>query len=312
MREHPKRQFNFPTIEDVHRWVRKLERLKAEDAEMKIRHQAEEKDLRTIVDKLDNLIAAAAAFIEVDVEKESEPPSMMRAKAPEVTPAASVAPAVKRHRRPKGKTWTATILKIVEKAERGMTYHELKEEIGKTHLGDKLRQTDKAFYSGIWKLVNKGKIVRYRGWAFSPAAYDAFKDDVDNGLVDDLPETGASGRQSPNEIAVERFLASRPNGATTKEIADGLVNDPPSDLEVTDNRTSIYNLLSRHKKNKRLIERDGRYFLPSSSNETPGSLEPGATNNHGGGNGTSPSSGSGGTSPSLAALPGAILAHPGE
>ena len=236
---------------------------------------------------------------------------MMRAKAPEVTPAASVAPAVKRHRHPKGKTWTATILKIVEKAERGMTYHELKEEIGKTHLGDKLRQTDKAFYSGIWKLVIKGEIVRYRGRAFSPAAYDAFKDDVANGLVDDLPETGASGRRSPNEIAIERFLASRGNGATTKEIVDGLANDPPSDLAVTKNRTTIYNLLSRYKKNNRLIERDGRYFLPSSSNETPGSNEPGATNHNRGGNGTSPSSG-GRDQNSLAALPGAIPAHPGE
>ena len=275
MREHSESQFNLPTIEDVHRWGRNLERLKAEEAGMKKRHQAEEKALRTRVDKLGNLIAAATAFIEVGVEMEFEHPSIMRAKAPEVTPAASVEHAVTRHRHPSGKTWTETILKIVEKADRGMTYHELKEEISKTHLGDKLQQTEKAFYGGVWKLVNKGKIVRYRGRAFSPGAYDAFKDDVGNGLVDDIPETGPSGRRSPNEIAVERFLASRGNGATTKEIVDGLVNDPPSDLAVTKNRTTIYNLLSRYKKNNRLIKRDGRYFLPSSSNETPDSNDPG-------------------------------------
>ena len=301
--------FNFPTIEDVHRWKTQFESLRAEETEMKARHEAKEGALRTKVEKLGDLISAAAAFVEIGLERAGNPAQAKHREEARVTPPSA---AKTGHRQPRGKTWTATILKIVEESERGMTYHDLKDEIGKTHLSNRLRETEKAFYSGIWKLSTKGTIVRYRGWVFSPTAYAKFRADVDSGLIDDLPETGASARQSPNEIAVKRFLASRPNGATTREIVDGLVNDPPSDLEVTQNRTSIYNLLSRHKKNKRLIERDGRYFLPSSSNETPGSNEPGATNNHGGGNGTSPSSGSGGTSPSLAALPGAIPAHPGE
>ena len=300
--------FNYPTIEDVHRWETQLASLRAEEAEMKARHEAEEAGLRTKVDRLGNLIAAAAAFVEVGLETAQ---SSTQTKRPEEAHVETMSAAKTGHRQPRGKTWTATILKVLEKAEHGMTYHELKEEIGKTHLSGRLRETEKAFYSGIWKLNARGKVIRHRGRVFLPTAYENFKTAVNIGLVDDLPETRAPGRRSPNEIAVERFLASRPNGATTREIVDGLVNDPPSDLEVTKNRTSIYNLLSRHKKNKMLIERDGRYFLPSSSNETPGSNEPGVTNNHGGGNGTSPSSG-GRDQNSLTALPGAIPAHLGE
>ena len=308
MSERSTSLFNFPTIEDVHRWKTQFESLRAEETEMKARHEAEEGALRTKVDRLGDLISAATAFVEVGPETAQ---SSAQAKRPEEARVAITSAAKTGARQPRGKTWTATILKIVEESERGMTYHELKDEIGKTHLSNRLRETDKGFYSGIWKLSTKGAIVRYRGWVFSPTAYAKFKADVDSGFIDDLPETGASAKRSPNEIAVERFLASRPNGATTREIVDSLVSDPPSDLEVTRNRTSIYNLLSRYKKNKRLIERGGRYFLPPSSDETPGSNEPGATNNKGGGNGTSLSSG-GRDQNSLAAHPGAIPAHPGE
>ena len=309
MSAHSTSLFNYPTIEDVNRWENQLERLRDEEVEMKERHEAEEEAMRTRVERLGDLISAAAAFVEVDLERAENSAQAKHTEEARVTPPPSAAKT--RHRQPRGKTWTATILKIVEKAEHGMTYHELKGEIGKTHLSDRLRQTEKAFYSGIWKLTAKGKIIRHGDRVFLPAAYANFKTAVDSGLIDDLSDTRASGRRSPNEIAVERFLKSRPKGATTREIVDGLVNDPPPDLAVTKNRTTIYNLLSRYKKNNRLIERAGRYFLPSSSNETPGSNEPGVTNHKGGGNGASPSSG-GRDHNSLAALPGAIPAHPGE
>ena len=207
MSERSTSLFNFPTIEDVRRWKTQFESLRAEETEMKARHEAtKEGALRTKVEKLGDLISAAAAFVEIGLERAGNPAQSKHPEEARVTPPSA---AKTGHRQPRGKTWTATILKIVEESERGMTYHDLKDEIGKTHLSNRLRETEKAFYSGIWKLSTKGTIVRYRGWVFSPTAYAKFKADVDSGLIDDLPETGASARQSPNEIAVKRFLASR-------------------------------------------------------------------------------------------------------
>lgn len=313
MSENETTSVNLPTTDDVRRWLERLDRLKAGEAEMKARHTAEEKVLKMKLTRLDKLIAAASAFVEAEAEVKSEQSPKPHAEelATVHVPSTSTPSAKTGRQRAKNKTWTATILKIVKKAGRGMTYGELKEEIAQTHLGETLKRTEKAFYGGIGKLAKNDKIIKHKGRVFTQSVYRQFMEDVTAGRAVDFP-TPSSGGESPNEIAVERLLSSRPDGATASEIVVSLLVNPPPDLAVTKNRNSIYNLLTRQRKRGKLIRRGNRYYLSAPKDEALGSSEPSATNNHGGGNGGLPSSGGGGTSTSLAALPGAIPAHPGE
>lgn len=307
---------NLPTATDLLRWREELDRLIAEESEMKARHAAEAKAIKVHRTRLDRLIEAASAFVDVEAEITDQVSETDAAEPSATEPAESTPlraePVRPRSRRHRSKTWTATILKIVKTAGRGMTYNELKDQISKTHLGDTLKRTDKALYGGVGKLVEKKKIVKYKGRIYTPTAYRQFMDDVAAGRVADIRSSTSSG-ESPNEIAIKRFLSSRPDGAAINEIVDSLLNDPPPDLAVTKNRNSIYNLLARQRARGKLIRRANRYYLPHQDSEAPGSKEPGAPDHHGGGNGISPSSGGNASSSSLAALPGAVPAHrPGE
>ncbi len=299
----------LPTREEVLRWQEELERLKEEEAAMKARHAAEERTIRERRTKLNKFVEYGMALVDMDAQSEPEPISEGPSK-PVVTLTRKKLKKLRgRPARKRSKTWNATIKRIVVSSGRGMTYKEVKEEVAKTHLGETLRKTEKAFYGSIGKLSESDEIIKHHGRLYSPKAYHQFMQDVAAGRAIDTPAPSTSGSgESPNEIAIERFLGGCPDGATTSEILDNLLNNPPADLAVTKNRNSIYNLLVRQRKNGKLIRRGTRYYLPHQENEAPGSQEPSAPDHHGGGNGTSPSSGGSAS----AARPGATPAHPGE
>lgn len=294
-----KETVNLPTAEDIRQWRKERDRLMAEARAIRQRCAA-----------LDQMITGGEKLL--DVPGLATPSTDAEPQANLKTPMARRESARRYMRRGKSKTWTATIFRIVREADRGLTYNELKAEMLKTHLGDRLRETDKALYGGVGKLAERGNVIRYHGRVFSPKAYHRFKEDVAAGCIADIPAPTSRGNGSPNEIAVERLLSALPNGATTGEIIDSLLNNPPPDLAVTKNKNSIYNLLARQRDKGKLIKRGNRYYLPMSKDEAPGSTEPSASNHHDDGNGTPSSSGNVGSRISLVAHPGAIPAHPGE
>lgn len=299
---------NLLARQEVLRWDEALERLKVEETDMKARHAAEERAIRDQRTKLTKLVEAGMALVDMDAQPELQAASEESA-APVVMPDQ---PKTKKQRtRRGGKSWTATIKRIITKSGLGMTHSEVKAEVTKTHLGKTLQTTEKSFYGAIGRLSESGDIIKHKGRLYSPKAYHRFMKDVAAGIAVDTPAPSSAGSGvSPNEIAIKRFLESRPNGATTSDIVDNLLNSPPDDLAVTKNRNSIYNLLSRQRENKNLIRRGDRYYLPSQIGETPDSEESGAQDHNGNGDGTSSSSGNGVAAP--IAHPGASPAHPGE
>jgi hypothetical protein len=296
----------------VRRWQEELDRIVAEEAAMKERHSAEERALKARRTKLDRLVAAAQAYVEFENEEDEQlAPEPMSDPIPESQETEAIQPRrVRRRRRaPRGggKSWTATILRIVTSVDCGMSYPELKAEVRKTHLGSTLERTDKAFYGAIGKLDARGQAVRHNGRVFSPKAYQQFQADVAAGKIKDEPAGFVAGRESPNETAVRLFLAPRPNGATPAQIVDNLLNNPPVHLAVSKNRNSIYNLIANMRKKDKLIKRGSRYYLPRPKNEAPDPKGSSASSHNGRGNGTSLSSGK-----LELASPGAIPAHLGE
>lgn len=313
MSSNEKSTSSLPTRQQLLAWERECAKLEAEFEAMKIRHAAEEKALKEQLTKFGKFVELGKVLAEMDMLRE-EPETA----AATVTDKPDV-PAVERpakkeiaKRRSGGKSWTATIRRIVNARGSYMSYAEVKDEVAKTHLGETLKRTEKAFYGGIKKLCDRGELVKHNGHLFAPKAYQEFMEDLRAGRVEDLQDTrGPDGGRSPNEIAIERFLVRHPNGATTGQIVYHLLNDPPADLEVTTNKKSIYNLLSRQKKNGALIKRGERYYLPKDEAPGPnGSSASSVTMNDG--NGTPLFSSRQGSSPSSSASPSAISAHPAE
>ena len=312
---------SLPTRQQVLAWQETYERLEREYEDMKLRHAAEEKTCRDQIGKIAKLVEYGLKLVDLGALPEGGQKIAQESKRPLAGQKSSTA---KTHaanstvHRPRkgGKSWTATIKRIVAKSEGGISYADLKSEVGETHLGETLKRTEKAFYGGISKLIDKQELVKHKGHLFTAPNYHKFMGAVKSGQVSDLVEPPAfGGRSSPNEIAVERYLATRPDGATTAEIFGDLLANPPSDLEVTKNRNSLYNLLKRQLANEKLVRKGDRYFLPDQKDETPDSVESSVSNVHHGNGGGAPLSTGGGkvvTFSSASNRPSANSAQSGE
>lgn len=247
---------------------------------MKARHAEEEARIKNKRTRLNKLIEAAAAFMDamndespVEVDEKPVAVNLPEVEKPQVPSKSEIArPAT---RRAGNQTWTATIHRVIQDEGRGLTYQELKEGLLKTHLGETLQRTDKAFYGGIAKLESRQMIIKHNGRLFSPSGYKRFMDDVAAGRVEDTPYVAASNswQVSPNEEAVTRLLSRHPKGLTTSEIVESLLNDPPPDLAVTKNRNSLYNLLARERERGNLVKEGDTYSLPLPETESSGSDE---------------------------------------
>ncbi len=281
----------LPTAEDVAQWRAELEALEAYEAEMKARHAAEEKAVRDKRTKLNRLVAAGSALVGLE-----DKPQPKAATVGQTVPQHDVVPGTRMKRRKRQKsvqTWRATIYKIIKEAGRPIPYAELKEAVAQTHLGERLEETDKSFYGSLRRLDRDGKIVRHNGRAFLPEAYRQFMEDVKAGRAVDGPIGGLPGRGSPNFDAIRDFLAERPNGATGKEILDSLLNEPPKHLDVSRNRGSLQNALTKMRDRTEIEKRGDRYYLPRAKSEAPDPAGPSASqSHHNDEGGTSSSSGS--------------------
>lgn len=253
---------NLPTEGDLRLWKAELSGLEAEEAKMKERHAAEERALKAKINGFRKLVSAGEAFVGLDLNIE-QPVNRSADKTP--------ARAVSRKAPLRDKSWTATIEKIALRADRGLEYSELREEIGKTHLAAKLKKSDKGFYGAIGKLAERDAIFKHNGRVFSPGAYKRFMADVADGRVQDINYSAHFGRGSPNKTAIKEILSQCPDGATTGEIVDTLLNNPPAHLDVSKNKNSLYNLLSNMHRDDELIKRGDRYYL--STAQPDGSTE---------------------------------------
>ena len=142
----------LPTRQEVIGWQEELERLKEEEAAMKARHAVEERAIRERRTMLNKFVEYGMALVDMDAQSEPEPISEGPSKPVVTLTRKKLKKPRARPARKRSKTWNATIKRIVASSGRGMTYREVKEEVAKTHLGETLRKTEKAFYGSIGKL----------------------------------------------------------------------------------------------------------------------------------------------------------------
>ncbi|MGP1397457.1 MAG: hypothetical protein ACTS3R_18285 [Inquilinaceae bacterium] len=134
---------------------------------------------------------------------------------------------------------------IVERAEDGVTYDEIREAILRSALGGKIRSSDKGFYHALARAKARGDFVEKNGYVFTPANLDAFLKKVAAGLKQDKALPSVSG--SPLMDALLEAIARNP-GIIAKHaimlVRDGSEKHKMGPLK---NEGSAFNAIARLK-----------------------------------------------------------------
>jgi hypothetical protein len=232
----------MPTAAEVARW---------KSANAKI--QARIKGLSAKSDQLTALIAMAEPLVLEGVKSPPKSPQAPRIRAPtkskrrrlkRAKASAKDAPqlALKRGRQKNPGTWTSVIHTILTKAGRGLLHTELRGEVAKTELAERLEKSDKGFYGGIAKLADQDPplLVKYKGRLFDPATHKKFMADVAAGRLPDLEDIPHMGNASPFRDAIlDAMKSSFTDGATSAEIIEELKKNPAHQYGAASSDTHI-------------------------------------------------------------------------
>ena len=159
--------------------------------------------------------------------------------------------------------WTHTILKVVTEANRPITHAEVKAEVAKTDLGQRLRVSESGFYGAILKLSRKNLIKRENGYLLAPHVYERL-----NRAGPTVPPLPPVNRHSPTRDAIVEFLRANPGGGKTAEILGYVMSRPGFDTRNRYSRTVVYNLVSRLVKQGVLTKEGEIVRLPQLGNGT--------------------------------------------
>jgi hypothetical protein len=171
---------------------------------------------------------------------------------------------LKRGKQAKPGTWTSVIHTILAKAGRGLLHSELRAEVAKTDLAERLANSDKGFYGGIAKLVAEDppRLVKHKGRLFAPATHQKFMADVAAGRATDLEDLPHIGNASPFRDAIlEAMKLAFTGGATSAEIIEELKKNPALISTVLRHPTHTYNVLARMIEHGELTKWNEKYFL---------------------------------------------------
>ena len=185
-------------------------------------------------------------------------------------------------KKPRLLSWTGTILSILDRYDRGASYDQLKEEIGKTRLAGRLAQSDKGFYGGVAKVADRNELVKHKGWLFSRGNFDRLQRAIRDGREDDVEELVTPARGSPMGNEVLRVVRSaHPRGVPTSEVIERLREHPDFGASVRKNATAGYNVLARMVKRGELLKDENKILrLPQDENE-PRAREGGGSDTEG-------------------------------
>jgi len=139
---------------------------------------------------------------------------------------------------------TAVML-VVERAEDGVKYDEIREALLQSSLGGKLRKSDKGFYHALARAKEKGAIVEHKGYVFTPANLDAFTRKVAAGLKQDKSPPATLG--SPMMEALLEAIAKNPGMIAKDAIAAIRGGSEKHGLAPLKNEGSAFNAIKRLK-----------------------------------------------------------------
>lgn len=154
-------------------------------------------------------------------------------------------------------TFIKAVLVVAGQFEDGATYEDIREAILKSPLGDKLRMSDKGFYTGLAKLKNRGELIDHNGYVFTPPNLSIYKRKVAAGLKTDKSRDPASERRDSPLYHLVLDVVAREPGLSAKDVIGRIRQRGEQGKALTDNVNSAYNAIARLKK-RGVIEGAGR------------------------------------------------------
>jgi hypothetical protein len=136
------------------------------------------------------------------------------------------------------------VLLIVERADDGVTYEDLRQALFRSPLSDRLKKSDKGFYHAIRRGKDKQAFVEHRGYLFTPSNLKAFQAKVAAGLKQDKTRPSATG--SPMTDLVLEVIAMHP-GIVAKDVVARVRQVGPERGVATGSEGSIFNGVKRLK-----------------------------------------------------------------
>jgi hypothetical protein len=148
----------------------------------------------------------------------------------------------------------SVVFDILDRAGRGVSYEELREEYAKSDAGKSMLPHEKPYYYGVQRLKNSGHVVLYKSKLWASHHLKAFRDDVAAGRKQDMPDLPRfRGKWCE---AVLAYLRERGDWASTREIAAHLATLP----EFKSNKDvfgQVCNAVSTLKHHHNMVERRG-------------------------------------------------------
>lgn len=166
-------------------------------------------------------------------------------------------------------SFPVVIKEVVDAAEAGVSYSDIRDYILKGPLAEKMKQQPKGFYAATSRLIGDEGYVKYKGHLFTnQAKLDAFMVKVAAGDAEDLPdEEVVTTRKSPIGEAILELLAANTNGMLPKDIIDGLMTKPELNINPA-NKNMAYNMIKRLVDRRQIVKQGASYYLQN-ENDRP-------------------------------------------
>lgn len=155
-------------------------------------------------------------------------------------------------------TFVKAVLVIAERFEDGATYDDIREAILTSPLGDKLRKSDKGFYTGLASLKRRGELVDHNGYVFTPGNLEIYQRKVAAGLKPNKSRDPASEKRDSPLYALTLGVIAKSPGLIAKDVISRVREESEQGRALTENENSAYNAIARLKK-RGVIEGFGRF-----------------------------------------------------
>lgn len=256
----PGRDDAILTKSDLRQWEAELQDIDRQIAELRQRRDELDQKIR--------YVHAVVQFIKGEPGTKP-PPASLISKGPKLGQRAYGPGAKPDYRRRGGKpSWTSEVARILKEAGQAVGYDELKEQISKGPLAERLARSDKGLYGAVGKLESSGKLIKHKGWLFDPRAYRQFQERLARGEVEDI-EYAPQSRHSPMAEATKRILAENPHGIRSRDLVAKLKMIPEFAEPIKKNSASAYNVFARLVKRGE-IRKEGSIYYPLTENEPSG------------------------------------------
>jgi hypothetical protein len=138
------------------------------------------------------------------------------------------------------------VMTVVQRAEDGATYDDIREAILRSPLAKRFQKSDKGFYHALRRLKNAEELVDHGGYVFTPENLRSFLKKVAAGLKEDKVADRSRGTEMMTLIL--EAVAKNP-GIVAKD-AIALIRSQSRELDVrlSNNDGSAYNAIARFKK----------------------------------------------------------------